>query len=1313
MDLTSDQHRRITAFIQDWSKDKTMELETTFGEKGVVDSSTFLQIAQRLRAKDFEMIPQDDRLSIMTPNQLRISIQGLGVIQSYCEDDTLQNKIYTVMAKSRTSPDSNIDIRDYHLRFKMRRESDLSHDDPLVAPILANWANQKKAFRLIRRWSFRGRGIRFDLSMIRQSPTVSTGEFQWSTRFLQHNILTQPPRYEVEVELLHGEPDTATPELAYAALIRGVGEVLRAIQKNTLLIRTSIANKVRADYQQLVGTSRFRGVGPVTLEVKNMKREVEDGIPNIRSGYNVTDKADGLRALGYVDQTGELFLLDQSMNIYRTGLRNPACANSLVDGEWVTLTKNKEPINHYLIFDIYYSKDGKNTWDSPFIAVKGELLDTEAPSRYNHLKQWYQHWTQGIEFIIKSVSSVNRLMIALKRFEFAAPNSDAIFTRCCNSILDASHIYHTDGLILTSNSHHLPAKAGGRFIQQFKWKPAKDNTVDFLVKYERHSELSTDKITTTIGQSNSVVQYKTMHLYVGGTTRSNPRDTILKQLEITKDDSGNYQAVLFTPMDFSDTMANTCYVKVEQDAETLEFYCSTEDSKEPITDCSVVEMRYDLTRDPGWRWVPSRIRHDKTERLLRATAIAKETGKSIVYSGVMNDKAVADSVWNSIHEPITESMIRSGNEQPSDDEIRALINIHQTEITKTYYQRNAPKESLALVSGLQDFHNKYIKDMVLLKPALRTGKNLLDLACGKGGDMWKWINNGAQYVIGIDYAGENITNPKDGAYSRYVQAKQKVRVPNIAFVIGNSAKRIVNGEAGANQQEGDILRSVFGKENPQGSLPPYIEKVMAGTFIGGADVAACMFALHYFFESELMLSGFLTNLSETVKPNGLFVGCCFDGDRVFNMLRNMNQHESRVATEGDATIWSITKEYEHSEFIPDETSLGLAIDVEFISIGSKYREYLVSFEYFVSRMKAIGFRLLNDKELGELGLKYSTNTFNASYEMAAAQRLHYRMIDSVKEFSFLNRWFIFKRQGDTDLQIADLPKELAEALPQEEIEELIPADALEEQKIDVAPVGFRLPARDKQWEPQQIFPFGMDAVLKNFLSVMDSKQKPDVGVGRWLSLSAPCPIPDPMPNLDDPSSHPFPEADYVSYPTVEHYLAGMKLKHALITPRRVGEPDLGQLVMSEDGDIHRQFKDLRKETMRRKPFAPESADDYKLLVKEAQTVRKFFSNKSNIRKYKANVSDEEWDSMRDKYLRDALRYRFRFDQRFRDTVLAAKEAKKYLLHIKSTMNNDISDPSKAEDSTSELYGYRNPNTKVILGGNKVGLFIMEIAGFQF
>jgi hypothetical protein len=486
---------------------------------------------------------------------------------------------------------------------------------------------------------------------------------------------------------------------------------------------------------------------------------------------------------------------------------------------------------------------------------------------------------------------------------------------------------------------------------------------------------------------------------------------------------------------------------------------------------------------------------------------------------------------------------------------------------------------------------------------------------------------------------------------------------------------------------------------------------MAGSFLGGADIAACMFALHYFFESPASLDGFLTNLSETVKPNGLFVGCCFDGDSVFKLLRGLGIHESIVRTENDATIWSITKEYEQPELLADESSIGMAIDVEFISIGSKYREYLVSFPYLVERLAKIGFRLLNDKELAELNLKQSTNTFDASHAMAATQRMNYRMLDSVKEFSFLNRWFIFKRQGAVEAVAP--PIELLEPEVQEEAP-VLDDEKVEAEKVEVeAPSGFRLPPRDKMWEAQQIFAFGMDAVRKDILRVVDPKGKPDLNVGRWMSLSAPFPIPDPMPNLDDPSAAPLPD-NAILYPSIEHYIAGMKLKHALVVPRRPGEPDLGQLIMSMDGDIHQKAEKKRREAMQAKRFLPESDDDYKLIVKEAQEVRKFFTTRKQLNLYKADISDDKWLPIRDKYLRDALRYRFKFDERFNAAIRAAKDDKKYLLHTKSSTNSNINEASDAvEGSASELYGKRDVSRKIILGKNKVGLMLMEIAGFQF
>jgi hypothetical protein len=373
----------------------------------------------------------------------------------------------------------------------------------------------------------------------------------------------------------------------------------------------------------------------------------------------------------------------------------------------------------------------------------------------------------------------------------------------------------------------------------------------------------------------------------------------------------------------------------------------------------------------------------------------------------------------------------------------------------------------------------------------------------------------------------------------------------MAFIIGNSSRDIVNGEAGATPEERDILRSIFGKYEPEGPVPKYIQSVMAGSFRAGADIAACMFALHYFFENQVILDGFIKNLSETVKIGGLFIGCCFDGDKIFNLLRNVEKGHSKVGKIEDTPIWTITKDYDKEELIPDDDSIGLAIDVEFISIGTTHKEYLVPFELLKKKLKTIGFELLDKKDLSELGLNASTNTFDVSYEMAQKGKKTYTMPDAVKEFSFLNRWFIFKRIGEVG--VSDIPKITLPEVPEETKAPGIEVTAEEGEEVEnegkqveeeaeeeveeevVSETGAKLPPRDKKFSEVEVFRFGVDARQADVLGVKDNKGKKDPNIGRWLGLAAPFPIPDP----DDPS---------IKYPTIEHYLAAMKLKMASNKP---------------------------------------------------------------------------------------------------------------------------------------------------------------------
>jgi SAM-dependent methyltransferase len=1323
MDLTAKQSEQLIQFIDQWLADKQgiLELETTFGVDGIVDSNKFLQIAQRLRSKKFTSTPQEDYMNIITPNHIRFSIYGLGILQSYCKDNTLQGKDFTAMIKDRAFSASNLDLPEYDIRFKVRREIDLSQDDPRVLELIKTWDGQNKAFRLIRRWSFFHTGVRIDLSMVRQTPTeIGRRDYSWAKTFLEKNVLNEVPRYEVEVELLRG-PETDTREKALQCLIRAVGEVQRAIQKNSLLIRNSVSAEVRKEYNAMTGTERFRGVGPVTLLLENMSSVIDSSIPNVRTGYNVTDKADGLRAMGFVNKEGELYLVDQSLNVYRTGLKNPKCANSMVDGEWVTTSKFGHAINHYLIFDIYYHMEGKDVSGLPFALFKNGFLDVEGDSRYNKMNDWFKNWREGGEVVAKGVTDTTRLMVAMKHFEFAAENSDSIFKQKCSAILDMNRIYHTDGLILTSNSQPLPSQAGKRFIHQFKWKPAKDNTVDFMVYFEKDPSFPTmDKTTTSIHpETKSTIQYKTMRLYVGGEkiqANENPRDTILMEMPITaeKEDTVRYQPILFTPADFSDTMANICHREVITDPDTLEEYVVTEDTKEPITHRSIVEMRYEPAREQGWRWVPSRIRHDKTERLLRALA---RGGPNIKYSGMMNDEEVANSVWNSIHDPITESMIRTGHEAPTEEEMKAFTISVSGEISKKYYERKAPKQNLALVKGLQKFHNTYIKDNILIRSALKQVPNarlrsILDVACGKAGDLNKWIFNGARYVVGIDSAGENITNSSDGAYKRYIQALRQFggRVPKATFIIGNSSRSILDGSAGANEEEADMLRTIFGKYPSKGAVPKYVEHHMAGVLRPGVDIVSCMFALHYFFENKEMLDGFLKNIADTVKVGGFFIGCCFDGNRVFNLLRSVEMGHLRTGMEGDVPIWTLKKGYDQEELTHDETSIGLPIDVEFISIGSAHREYLVSFDYFKSRMSEIGFRLLNDAELKEMGLHASTNTFDVSYGMlessqqSDAAKKKYRMTDSVKQFSFLNRWFIFRRGQEVEAK-QEMP--VAEEMPPIELEEesdekvgfdesasAVATDSASAQEFSIK--GY-LNNSTRTFKEGEVFRFGASsAITKDVLGVKTAGGKPDLHVSRWLSLSAPFPIPDPDQTRD---------GQPVMYPTCEHYLAAMRLRFAS-NKSGTDAANLAINIFSVTGGIHQQFAAVRS----KEKVVSETARDYELLLEEATKVRQVVSKKGEILNKSGVVFDDaQWDTIKVEFIKNALQYRLNHDDRFNTIVEAARDRGKYMIY--STAPSNSSNQAKA--AALDLGATRDLASGLIKGENKVGRILMKLANFPF
>ena len=1072
MELSQNERKAIDGddgLLQYWLKNEKVELEATFGEGGTVDIQTFLRVFEYLQ-KVRKLIPSEpskyltisvDKVVARGPPEVkerfRFEVKGQFDITRYCTENILQEGSYTAMKKAKTDKQP-IQLSDYSVKIKTAIEEDFTPNpetgekSSIVDDILKIWQITPKYFRLITRWSFvdTKRNVRYDLSMVRSTDAKRAEKrpvYQFTPKSSgdrrAQDILNHSPTFEIEVELLRPIADKAA---AWKSLMYSVVDVLRAIQSSSNLITKSERNAIQEAYRTLVNIPTkeegrgekdskdvgFIGVNPVTLKLENVSEEVIPGQVNIRSVikkadgktttsyYNVTDKADGLRCFGYTAPNGEFYLLDMSLNVYKTGLMNDGGKNSLVDGEYITKAGHTKAsaVDTLYVFDIYYLDKQTPTLNLPF-------MDGTSNCRYQKMRQWMSAFTN---------SSNKTFAVELKSFEFAKAKEgeESIFAKAAKlwSARDEKP-YHTDGLILTPNLSPLPdsrKKKGQRWNEQFKWKPADQNTIDFLVVFDKDQYGESTFEETKGGRD---VQIKRMNLFVASDKLQNPRETYLKSMSLDfLQDGKNYRPVLFNPMDPPDLQASKCRVELMKGGDVYVDSILCEDSKEIIYDQTIVEMAYDPKREVGWRWYPMRVRQDKTERFRRAIAERKKINR------VMNDAGTANDVWNSIHNPVTEDIITTGVIPPT-------IAAKPSLIQESYYERDAfggkkVSKDKDKTNAMRDFHKKIIKGKLLFnaikldfdaKKRTKTVEfpTLIDLACGIGGDITRYVQAEPHAVLGIDKSGKNILDPDHSAYrflfDNVLAKGNPDKVPSMFFVIGDSSKDIPSGECskeetieGANVSEvlddAVILQYLFGQPQDR-TLELERLTQMGHVFQPGADAVVLMFALHYFFKSKETFDGLLKNLDKILKVGGIFTGCNFDGDMVYDELKTKEQIVGEVpAGKQKEIVWRIDRKYTPSSTtIPsdEENTFGLQIDVQFKSISEKSMpEYLVSWDYLVSALKGIGIVLLSDEEAKAVGLRKSTEMFKTTYEALDASERP-AMEPALRDYSFLNRWWVFKR----------------------------------------------------------------------------------------------------------------------------------------------------------------------------------------------------------------------------------------------------------------------------------------------------------------
>jgi len=1014
MELRSKEKEALKSLWTLWSKTPDTELEATLP---TLDYTRFLNAIKHLRSLGLKEEPQEVKLNIMLPNHLRFTLVGEAVIQAFCRDNTIQGKPFHVILKDKQIVgNTDVDLKDYGVRIKIRREQDIPLDDPRVAQALAKWSTLPKTFRYMTRIRFTSSkylGIVFDASFVKQSKQDKRGSYIPALNFLAAEVTKQPMRYEMEVEAM----GTATE----ASLLTGIVNVLRGIQKSYVLVRREVRENVLTQLYTQTQTPRGKFPGPksVTLTREHMGLTVEPDTPNVRYGdYNITDKADGSRALLVVAKDGNIFLVDNRETVYATNRRLDAAdtaefAGAVLDGEWVTHDKTGKSVNHYYAFDIFNGRKGEDMSGRPFL-VRAETGATRLAAL-----------TDAIGTISKAMETVahipdaQKLKIDMKTFQTTTNPADPVeIFHIAAEVLNrvaATAPYHTDGLIFTPNAS--PMMKFGTWRSQLKWKPASQNSVDFLVVTEKELDKagrpSQVDLKTARDNGSEIVLSKALGLFVASSADpalEDPRDTVLNNRPYPSPSSlsNQYRKTIFSP-EPPDPMAAVCYIAINEGAidatgassvisplplgntdDTI--YCK--ESGDPIRSHTIVEMVYHPERAEGWRWEPMRVRWDKTEQFHNGDMSA------------MNNERVANDIWKSIHEPVTEYMIRNGSITQERMEASGIA-----AGTKSYYKRKPSQRDLFKVRGLSDFHNQYIKTLILLSKTIKPGAAVFDMSVGQAGDLHKWLHARVGWVLGSDIALTGLTDNKNGAYRRYLEQKSRRRVAPMIFVQADSTKPFHDGSAGITPLDRTILRTLWG-ENEE-SAPPAALELRGRAAKDRFDVCSLMFTLHYFFEDLTKVNGWLKNLANSVKIGGYFVGCCFDGDEVLRLLKDTAVGGVKRGVEEETDVWTIKRLYEGDEVAlpPTDASVGKAIDVNFASIGAAHTEYLVSFPYLTKRLADIGFELLNPAECAEMGLVDSTNLFKKSYEMALAAGYNFQMSDPLKEFSFLNRWFIFKRKS--------------------------------------------------------------------------------------------------------------------------------------------------------------------------------------------------------------------------------------------------------------------------------------------------------------
>jgi SAM-dependent methyltransferase len=948
-------------------------------------------------------------------------------------------KNISIMLKSREEGDT-VDVDDLNLRARLSSEIDLTefirkgklpekYSDPLMDSLLKgdqlslevrNKLNSDIIFRLKGRTS-----LYFDGVSNKKEKETNSSHFSridlTNTKTVNNvkKLSSIFSHYELEIE--YGAQSKSDVKSEHLDKVYSMVEmVLKLVQQSGFIVGNSQSEKVVTYYKDLMGlTDKINGLvarQAVSLEVQH----ATEILPN---RYALTDKADGDRYF-LIIMDGSIYLISSNLNVRDTGivLSDKLAAKyngTVMDGEFLFVKKERRHM--FMTFDclrtgkrdirdelklmtrlaeadkiiddcfIFKGQKGFNFKDLPTLNG-GFDINKVRDFHGKELVRFYKTLNEDIQQV-KQYPLIRRkffmVVTGAKPWEIFSYSVE--YWNKYTKDSDIKFPYLLDGLMYHPLEQAYVIRESK--YAEYKWKPPSKNSIDFYIEFIK--DKNTNRVMDIYDNSNNDQLknklYRICKLHVGQSVKGKEY-----------------------PVPFSKNGVVNCYLYLEDGA-------IRDEMGDIISDKTVVELYYqnDPNIIPEQRWVPIKTRYDKTESVER---YGRKYG---------NYSTTADRIWRSIINPILmDDMIElaKGNTPKKNFYDKKISEMNKSidhslivEVNKEnkYYQKQTK-----LAYTMRQYHNFIKSNLIYTYCNKMYNSNnqlsVLDIACGRGGDINKFYYAAIASYVGIDLSEGNLNSPVDGAISRYnTMRKRKPNFPSMYFIQAD-ARSILEYDA--------QLKALSGMSDKNKKL---LERFFSST--GKKiqyDRINCQMAIHYFFESKHTWNNFKQNIKNHLRAGGYFMATTLDAKQVVKAIGNNDSYSEYLDDkEGNKNIFfGLVKKYDEITDLNKTIGVAQAIDVHlswFMNEGVYMTEYLVDPDFIKEELERDCDMELVDTDLfqNQMAINEELLTDSVDYESVEETKNYLRKAGRYYEdndvnaksraYTNLHRYYVFRKKDST------------------------------------------------------------------------------------------------------------------------------------------------------------------------------------------------------------------------------------------------------------------------------------------------------------